>query len=144
MEAAYALGATKWEMIRLAVLPYGRSGVISAIVLGFGRALGETIAVAMVLSQTTGFFTHFLNPGGTTIAANIAIQFKNAFRHRPRRADRLRPGAVRHDAAGQLPRPRRSPAAALVRDAPPTAPPPGPATDRGPRATPDAAPPRHQ
>ncbi|WP_443066223.1 phosphate ABC transporter permease subunit PstC [Streptomyces sp. NBC_01262] len=79
MEAAYALGATRWEMIRLSVLPYGRSGVISAIVLGFGRALGETIAVAMVLSQTQSFFTHFLNPGGNTIAANIAIQFKNAF-----------------------------------------------------------------
>lgn len=79
IEAAYALGATKWEMIRLAVLPYGRSGVISAIVLGFGRALGETIAVAMVLSQTTNFFDHFLQPGGNTIAANIAVQFKNAF-----------------------------------------------------------------
>ncbi|WP_239015041.1 phosphate ABC transporter permease subunit PstC [Streptomyces sp. CdTB01] len=78
-EAAYALGATRWEMIRLAVLPHARSGVISAVVLGFGRALGETIAVAMVLSQTQTFFTHFLNPGGNTIAANIAIQFKNAF-----------------------------------------------------------------
>ena len=79
MEAAYALGATRWEMIRLAVFPYARSGVISAVVLGFGRALGETIAVAMVLSQTQTFFTHFLDPGGNTIAANIAIQFKNAF-----------------------------------------------------------------
>jgi phosphate transport system permease protein len=79
IEAAYALGATKWEMIRLAVLPHGRSGVISAIVLGFGRALGETIAVAMVLSQTNTFFTRFLEPGGNTIAANIAVQFKNAF-----------------------------------------------------------------
>jgi phosphate transport system permease protein len=78
-EAAYALGATRWEMIRLAVLPHARSGVISAVVLGFGRALGETIAVAMVLSQTQTLFTHFLNPGGNTIAANIAIQFKNAF-----------------------------------------------------------------
>nr|WP_329530943.1 phosphate ABC transporter permease subunit PstC [Streptomyces sp. NBC_01450] len=78
-EAAYALGATRWEMIRLAVLPHARSGVISAVVLGFGRALGETIAVAMVLSQTQTFFSHFLEPGGNTIAANIAIQFKNAF-----------------------------------------------------------------
>ncbi len=79
IEAAYALGATKWEMIRLAVLPHGRSGVISGIVLGFGRALGETIAVAMVLSTTSGFFYKFLEPGGNTIAANIALQFKNAF-----------------------------------------------------------------
>jgi phosphate transport system permease protein len=66
-------------MIRLAVLPHARSGVISAVVLGFGRALGETIAVAMVLSQTQTFFSHLLDPGGNTIAANIAIQFKNAF-----------------------------------------------------------------
>ncbi|HEY3869811.1 MAG TPA: phosphate ABC transporter permease subunit PstC [Actinocrinis sp.] len=78
IEAAYALGATKWEMIRLAVLPYGRSGVISAIVLGFGRALGETIAVAMVLATIPTFFTHFLDPGGNTIAANIAIEFKDS------------------------------------------------------------------
>jgi phosphate transport system permease protein len=78
IEAAYALGATKWEMIKLAVLPYGRSGVISAIVLGFGRALGETIAVAMVLATIPTFFTHFLNPGGNTIAANIAVQFKDS------------------------------------------------------------------
>lgn len=78
IEAAYALGATKWEMIKIAVLPYGRSGVISAIVLGFGRALGETIAVAMVLATIPTFFTHFLNPGGNTIAANIAVQFKDS------------------------------------------------------------------
>ena len=51
-EAAMALGATRWEMIRLAVFPYARSGVISAVMLGLGRALGETMAVAMVLSAT--------------------------------------------------------------------------------------------
>ena len=78
IEAAYALGATKWEMIRLAVLPYGRSGVTSAVVLGFGRALGETIAVALVLSTNYTFITHFLEPGGNTIAANIAIEFGDA------------------------------------------------------------------
>ena len=49
-EAALALGATRWEMIRMAVLPFGRSGVISGAMLGLGRALGETMAVAMVLS----------------------------------------------------------------------------------------------
>ena len=80
VEAAYALGATRWEMIRLAVLPYGRSGVGSAIVLGFGRALGETIAVAMVLSTSPIFVTKLLQPGGNTIAANIALQFGSAFR----------------------------------------------------------------
>lgn len=78
VEAAYALGATRWEMIRLAVLPHGRSGVSSAIVLGFGRALGETIAVALVLSTNTQLVTHILNPGGNTIAANIALQFGEA------------------------------------------------------------------
>ena len=54
IEAALALGATRWETIRLAVLPFGRSGVISAMMLGLGRAMGETIAVAMVLSTVSG------------------------------------------------------------------------------------------
>ncbi|HEX4790835.1 MAG TPA: phosphate ABC transporter permease subunit PstC [Actinospica sp.] len=79
IEAAYALGATRWEMIRLAVLPYGRSGVTSAVILGFGRALGETIAVAMVLTTVPGLVTRILQPGGNTIAANIAVQFGDAF-----------------------------------------------------------------
>jgi phosphate transport system permease protein len=80
VEAAYALGATRWEMVRLAVLPYGRSGVGSAVVLGFGRALGETVAVAMVLSPSYIFVTKLLQPGGNTIAANIALQFGSAFK----------------------------------------------------------------
>ena len=49
-EAALALGATRWEMIRMAVLPFGRSGIISGAMLGLGRALGETMAVAIILS----------------------------------------------------------------------------------------------
>ncbi len=63
-------------MIRLAVLPYGRSGIISAVMLGLGRALGETMAVAMVLSAT-GVVTFNLigNVNPSTIAANIALQF---------------------------------------------------------------------
>ena len=51
IDAAWALGATKWEMIRTAVLPFGRAGIISAAMLGLGRALGETIAVALVLNS---------------------------------------------------------------------------------------------
>ena len=51
-EAALALGATRWEMIRMAVFPYARSGMVSAVMLGLGRALGETMAVAMVLSAS--------------------------------------------------------------------------------------------
>jgi phosphate transport system permease protein len=78
MEGALALGATKWEMIRVAVLPYGRSGVVSAVVLGFGRAVGETIAVAMVLSSTYKISFRVLDPGGNTIAANIANRWGDA------------------------------------------------------------------
>ncbi|GGF43940.1 phosphate transport system permease protein [Marmoricola endophyticus] len=78
-EAALALGATRWEMIRLSVLPYGRSGVVSATMLGLGRAMGETMAVAMVLSAS-GVITFNLisstNP--STIAANIALSFPDA------------------------------------------------------------------
>jgi len=77
-EAAWALGSTRWEMIRMAVLPYGRPGIISAAVLGFGRALGETIAVALVLSANYEISRKILEPGGNTIAANIANTFGEA------------------------------------------------------------------
>jgi len=71
IEAAWALGATRWEMIRLAVLPYGRPGVISGAMLGMGRALGETIAVMMILGKVSGFsFSMF--DGGETFASKIA------------------------------------------------------------------------
>ncbi|SEG79226.1 phosphate ABC transporter membrane protein 1, PhoT family [Thermomonospora echinospora] len=78
VEAALALGATRWETIRMAVLPFGRSGMISAAMLGLGRALGETIAVAMVLSTASGISIHILKDGGNTIAANIANSFAEA------------------------------------------------------------------
>jgi phosphate transport system permease protein len=77
-EAALALGATRWEVIRTAVLPFGRSGVISAAMLGLGRALGETMAVAVVLSPSFVLSLHVLDPGGGTIAQNIASQFSEA------------------------------------------------------------------
>jgi phosphate transport system permease protein len=60
------------------VLPYGRPGIISASVLGFGRALGETIAVALVLSANYEISHKILEPGGNTIAANIANTFGEA------------------------------------------------------------------
>ena len=74
MEGAYALGATKWEMIRTAVLPFGRPGVISASMLGLGRALGETIAVLIILSGLPGGakWTFSLFNGGATFASKIA------------------------------------------------------------------------
>lgn len=78
-EAALALGATRWEMIQMAVLPHGRSGIIASSILGLGRALGETMAVAMVLSSS-GIISFALtaqqNP--STIAANIALRFPEA------------------------------------------------------------------
>jgi phosphate transport system permease protein len=77
-EAALALGATRWEMIRYAVFPYARSGMVSAVMLGLGRALGETMAVAMVLSAGKSLVTFNLlgNESSTTIAANIASNYK--------------------------------------------------------------------
>ena len=74
-EAALALGATRWEAIRLAVLPYSRGGIVGAVMLGLGRALGETIAIALVLSAAFKIDFHILEPGGNTIAANIATKF---------------------------------------------------------------------
>ncbi|GAA2428196.1 phosphate ABC transporter permease subunit PstC [Streptomyces macrosporus] len=77
-EAALALGATRWEVVKMAVLPFGRSGVISASMLGLGRALGETMAVATVLSPSFLINVSLLNPGGGTFAQNIAAGFKEA------------------------------------------------------------------
>jgi phosphate transport system permease protein len=77
-EAALALGATKFEMVRTAMLPPSRSGIVAGIMLGLGRALGETIAVALVLGTSFIVQPHILQPGGTTIAANIALSFGEA------------------------------------------------------------------
>jgi phosphate transport system permease protein len=73
-EGALALGATRWEMIRTAVLPFGRPGVISASMLGLGRALGETIAVTIILSTLPGGapWSFSLFNGGETFASRIA------------------------------------------------------------------------
>ncbi|MCW2541889.1 MAG: phosphate transporter permease subunit PstC [Frankiales bacterium] len=74
IEAAWALGATRWEMIRLAVLPYGKPGMISGAMLGLGRALGETIAISLILSKVsnTGPFSFSIFDGGETFASKIA------------------------------------------------------------------------
>ena len=78
-EAALALGATRWEMVRTAVLPFARSGIVSAAMLGLGRALGETMAVLMILSPGFLYSFHLLVAGEQqTIAANIAAQFPEA------------------------------------------------------------------
>lgn len=79
-EAALALGATRWEMIRMAVFPFGRSGIVSAAMLGLGRALGETMAVAMVLSASGVITIQLLTSNNpSTIAANIALNFPEAY-----------------------------------------------------------------
>ena len=78
-EAALALGATRWEMIQTAVLPFGTSGIISAAMLGLGRALGETMVVAMVLSPA--LVINFVLTGSAnppTFAGNIALNFPEA------------------------------------------------------------------
>jgi len=78
-EASLALGATRWEMVRQVVLPFGRSGIVSASMLGLGRALGETMAVAMVLSGgRTVSFQLLTSQNPNTIAANIALSFPEA------------------------------------------------------------------
>jgi phosphate transport system permease protein len=78
-EAALALGATRWEMVRMAVLPFARSGIVSATMLGLGRALGETMAVAMVLSPGLMYSIFILQAGQQqNIAANIALKFPEA------------------------------------------------------------------
>ena len=78
-EAALALGATRWEMIRMTVIPYGKSGVIGGAMLGLGRALGETIAVLLVLSASGGISLNLIGQANPpTIPSNIAAQFPEA------------------------------------------------------------------
>ena len=76
-EAMFALGATRWETIRQSVLPYCRSGIIGAIILGLGRALGETMAVTMVIGNSYKLTASLFSPG-STIASTIAGQFGEA------------------------------------------------------------------
>jgi phosphate transport system permease protein len=76
-EGAYALGATRWEMIRGAVWPHSKGGVTGAVLVGFGRALGETIAVALVIGDSVEVTPHLFY-SGHSIAAIIALQFGEA------------------------------------------------------------------
>lgn len=76
-EASLSLGATKWEMIRTAVLPSARSGVLGAIMLGLGRALGETMAITMVIGNVPGISLHLFDPG-YSMASVLANEFSEA------------------------------------------------------------------
>ncbi|MFF0814836.1 phosphate ABC transporter permease subunit PstC [Rhodococcus sp. NPDC003318] len=75
IEAALALGATKWEVVKTTVLPFGKSGYISGSMLGLGRALGETMALYMILRTTSQAATWSLFDGGSTIASKIALGY---------------------------------------------------------------------
>jgi phosphate transport system permease protein len=79
-EAAAGLGATRWEAVWTAVLPYGRAGIIGAIMLGFGRALGETMAVTMVIGNRHDISASLLQPA-YTMAAAVANEFSEATSH---------------------------------------------------------------
>ena len=74
-EGAYALGATRWGMIRTVVLPFGRGAVIGGIMLGLGRALGETIAVVMIISPVFKIQPHILENGTSSVSSLIALHY---------------------------------------------------------------------
>lgn len=77
-EAAYALGASRWGMVRTVVLPFGKAGTIGAVMLGFGRAMGETIAIALIISPTSDLAWRVLENHGYSIAALIALRYQES------------------------------------------------------------------
>jgi phosphate transport system permease protein len=76
-EAALGMGATRWEAVRTAVVPYGRTGLVGAVILGLGRALGETMAVTMVIGNRHDIGVSVLQPA-YTMAAALANEFSEA------------------------------------------------------------------
>jgi phosphate transport system permease protein len=76
-EAAYGIGCTRWEVMRRVVIPYTRVGIIGGVMLGLGRALGETMAVTFVIGNAHRIVPSILAPG-TTISATIANEFTEA------------------------------------------------------------------
>jgi phosphate transport system permease protein len=77
-EAALALGGTRWGMITEVVFPFARNGIVGSAMLGLGRALGETIAVSLVLLSNERVTSHILQPGGGSVSALIVRQFNGA------------------------------------------------------------------
>jgi phosphate transport system permease protein len=77
-EAALALGATRWGMITEVILPFSRNGIVGGAMLGLGRALGETVAVSLVLLSNERVTSHILQPGGGSVSALIVRQFSGA------------------------------------------------------------------
>ncbi len=77
-EAALGLGGTRWGMVRQVILPFGRSGIIGGAMLGLGRALGETVAIALILSPLFKIQASIIKPGGSTVASTIFNEFNEA------------------------------------------------------------------
>lgn len=77
-EGAFALGATKWGVIRSVVLPFGKGGMIGGSMLGLGRALGETVAVYLIISPVFTIQPHILQSGAISVSSLIALQFSEA------------------------------------------------------------------
>ena len=116
-EAAYALGSTRWGMIRTVVLPFGRAGVIGASMLGLGRALGETIAVTFILTPLTyAFSIHVLEGGGNSITAEIANFYTQYDDKGVAALPGLRPDPVRRDPDPELLRVDRHQPVSVRRD----------------------------
>jgi ABC-type phosphate transport system permease subunit len=92
-EAALALGATRWEMIRMAVIPYSRAGIAGGAMLGLGRAIGETIAVTLVIGNAP-IIGHTIFQQGYTLAAVIANEFGEAASDPMHRAALIAAGLV--------------------------------------------------
>jgi len=76
-EAATAIGATRWEMVRMVIFPYARAGMVGAVILGLGRALGEAIAVALVIGDAPRIGASLFAPGAT-LASHIAAEYQGA------------------------------------------------------------------
>jgi phosphate transport system permease protein len=76
-EGAYGLGLTRWEMVRGVIIPHTRGGLVAAVVLGMGRAVGEAIAVTQVIGGFSGIPTSLFQPGDT-LASRIAAQYQGA------------------------------------------------------------------
>ncbi len=76
-EGALALGATRWEMVRMVILPYSRTGIVGAIILGLGRALGEAVAVAILIGHTERIGASLFGPGDT-LASRVVSEYQGA------------------------------------------------------------------
>jgi phosphate transport system permease protein len=76
-EAALALGGTRWAMVTEVILPYARKGIVGGALLGLGRALGETIAILLILGGSNTLWSHILSPGGGAVSSLIAREFSS-------------------------------------------------------------------